>query len=532
MEILINNSRFKLTEISYVEIHDRTKNKSIFNNYRYLSKGVIYGPDNTDYWEYQNLNTLLDKINRLNTNLPKNYRLFVLERSKTNKIDREYTTDEIKIMSGVCRALITDTHSKLTVYTKLELIEGLVRAIGRVKPLSHFYTYGNKLSDMYTNLYKSLQTTSLLKDEIVDRKLLWFPSYHGGRRYSIYELVNDLIEDKSFILDTNKFKLISPIAKNERVGTERASDEWCRILGKTGNKKRANLSIDFLANLLVDIPENKVGIEPGKLHITAPRKICIIKDGILINPEILVKVNSNKLQKKLISTGIVKCRLLYKNELILNLSKLPIITRDKLKINIFDLAQTEVKYTFSSIACNYLERLVYMRDKKLTTCPKKLQEPEKSEKEKFLEKLGIYGNRLYSTKVKTEANSKYLANEVSSIIDGMNSKYYSNDILSYCNKAKCNVVIENFLKNIDEKLKSILLDNLYEEWKKERDKQEKKLRDLKFRLLLGRTFKFNYINDKKDFSNTLNKIKVFVYGESVKVYWGFNTVNVYNYDYK
>ena len=275
-----------------------------------------------------------------------------------------------------------------------------------------------------------------------------------------------------------------------------------------------------------------MGIEPGKLHITAPRKICIIKDGILINPEISVKVNSNKLQKKLVSTGIVKSKLLYKNELTLDLSKLPIITRDKLKINVFDLAQTEVKYTFSSIACNYLERLVYMRDKKLTTCPKKLQEPEKSEKEKFLEKLGIYENRLYSTKVKTEANSKYLANEVSGVIEGMNTRYYSDDILSYCNKTKCNLVIENFLKNIDKELKFTPLDDLYEVWREEHSKQEKKLRDLKFRLLLGRTFKFKCISNKKDFSTTSNKLEVFVYGESVKVYWRFNTVNVYNYDHK
>jgi hypothetical protein len=173
-----------------------------------------------------------------------------------------------------------------------------------------------------------------------------------------------------------------------------------------------------------------------------------------------------------------------------------------------------------------------MRDKKLTTCPKKLQEPEKSEKEKFLEKLGIYGNRLYSTKVKTEANSKYLANEVSGVIEGMNTRYYSDDIVSYCNKTKCNLVIENFLKNIDKELKFTPLDDLYEEWRKEHSKQERKLRDLKFRLLLGRTFRFKCISNKKDFSTTSNKIEVFVYGESVKVYWRFNTVNVYNYDHK
>jgi hypothetical protein len=420
----------------------------------------------------------------------------------------------------------------VSVYTKLELIEGLVRAIGLATPLLHLYTYGDKLQDTYQRLYTSLDTIYLLNDKKVDKELFGFPTYHGGKRYSIYELINDLVEDESFILDTNNFKLISPIAKNETVETERASDEWCRVLGKTGNKKRANLSIDFLANLLVDIPENKVGIEPGKLHITAPRKICIIKDGILINPEISVKVNSNKLQKKLVSAGIVKNKLLYKNELTLDLSKLPIITRDKLKINVFDLAQTEVKYTFSSIACNYLERLVYMRDKKLTTCPKKLQEPEKSEKEKFLEKLGVYGNRLYSTKVKTEANSKYLANEVSGVIEGMNTRYYSDDILSYCNKSKCNLVIENFLKNIDKELTFTPLNDLYEEWRKEHSKQERKLRDLKFRLLLGRTFRFKCISNKKDFSTTSNKIEVFVYGESVKVYWRFNTVNVYNYDHK
>ena len=531
MEILVNNSRFKLTEISYIGIHDRTNNKSILKNCSYLSKGVVLGPTNdTDSWSYENLDSILTKINVKNQELPKDYRLFVLERSKTNKVDREYTIDEVKIMSGVCRALITEGHSKLTVYRKLELIEGLVRAIGRAKPLLHLYTYGSKLPDTYQKIYKSLQTTELLKDEKVNKDLFGFPSYQGGRRYSIYELINDLVEDNSFILDTNNFKLISPIAKNEKVETERASDEWCRVLGKTGNKKRANLSIDFLANLLAEIPENNVGIEPGKLHVTAPRKICIVKDGVVINSEIAVKVNSKRLQQKLIGTGIVKERLLYKNELILDLSKLPIITRSKLKISMFDVAQTEVRYTFSSMACSYLERLIYMRDRKLTSCPEKLQEPEKSEKEKFLEKLGIYGTKLYTTRVKTESNSKYLANEVSGVIDGINTRYYSHDIYLYCNRMKCNAIIEGFLRGIDKSLITASLDDLYEEWKRRHKEQETKLRDLKFRLLLGRTFKFRCENIKKDYSVMSNKIEVPVYGEKVKVYWKFDTKNVYNYD--
>ena len=95
---------------------------------------------------------------------------------------------------------------------------------------------------------------------------------------------------------------------------------------------------------------------------------------------------------------------------------------------------------------------------------------------------------------------------------------------------KCNAIIEGFLRGIDKSLITASLDNLYEEWKRRYKEQEIKLRDLKFRLLLGRTFKFRCENIKKDYSVMSNKIEVPVYGEKVKVYWRFDTKNVYNYD--
>ena len=373
---------------------------------------------------------------------------FIIERGTTNKVNREYTNEEIGIMSGVARVLISEHHSKLTVYRKLELLEGLLRSIGRVTPLTKFYTLGYRLENTCQDIFKSLEIKNLLKDEKINKESLSYPLYRGRKRYSIYELVNDLIEDNSFILDTKNFKLISPKTSNAKVSTERIPDEWCRVLGKTENKKRANISINFLANILVEIPENNVGIEPGPMHVTAPRKICIIKDGLLINPELIVKVNSKGLQQKLVGTGIVKERLLYKNELALDLTKLPIINRSKLKVDIFDVAQTEVRYTMSSIACEYLERRIYMRDKKVSTCPERLPKPNKSDREKYLENLGIYGSSLCPTKVKTESNSTYLVNEVSGKIYDMSSRYYSDEVYLYCNsslQSKCNPVIKDFL---------------------------------------------------------------------------------------
>lgn len=530
MEILVNRSRFKLTEINYSRINDLTNNKSTLESYKCLSKGVILGPSsNTDSWQYKSFYHILEDVKK--NPVPSNYRAFIIERSNINGITEEYTEEEIKIMSGIARALITEGQSKLTVYGKLELLEGLLRAIGHEKPLSNFYTFGKPLYNVYNEVYNSLNTTQLLKDEKVNVELS-FPLYQGRKRYSIYQLVNDLIEDNSFILDTNNFALISPKASNKKVNTERVSNEWCRILGKTENKKRANLSIDFLANILAEIPENSIGIEPGKMHLTAPRKICIVKDGILINSEIIVKVNSKRLQQRLISSGVVKEKLLYKNELLLDLTKLPIINRDKLKVNIFDIAQTEVRYTFSSIACNYLDRLIYMRDRKLTSCPEKLPEPEKSEKEKYLENLGIYGNCLYSKRVKTESNASYRVIEVSGKIYDIPS-YYSEDIYLYCNKLKCNHVIESFLKSIDNDAKTKSLAELKISWDNKYKKYEARLRDLKFRLLFGRTFNFRYIGKKTDYSKASNKIRVSidnVSGLNVSVGWKFDNKTIYSYD--
>lgn len=39
------------------------------------------------------------------------------------------------------------------------------------------------------------------------------------------------------------------------------------MTGTIGNKRRANLGICFDTNVVVNIPENTVGIEPGEKHI-------------------------------------------------------------------------------------------------------------------------------------------------------------------------------------------------------------------------------------------------------------------------
>jgi hypothetical protein len=531
MEILINNSKFKLTEINCRSINDKSQNKDLLESFNYISKGVILGPNsNVNNWDYKRFDSILENINLFNRPVPETNRIFIIEKCKLNNTNHKYKEEELCIMSGVCQALIREHSSKLSVYKKLEIIEGFVRAIGRAKPIMHFYTIGSQLSQTYNNLCESLNTTNLFKDEIIDTDTLSFPLYREGKRYSIYELVDDLIKDNSFILDTNNFKLISPISINKTLETSRMSDEWCRILGKTGNKKRANLSINFLANICAEIPENNVGIEPGKLHLTSPRKICIVKDGLIINSNITVKINSKELQRKLKKVNIIKERLLYDNELTLNLSSLPIINRNKLKINIFDVAQTEANYTFSSMACNYLEKLIYMRDKKLTSCPKKITK-EKSDKEKYLESLGIYNTTLHSEEVHTDSNAKYIVNEVTGSLESI-PKYYSDNIYCYCHKLKCPTIISDFLKNIDNKLKSVSLDDLYKDYKEKYKIYEKKLRDLKFKMLLGRTLNFKCFSSskKQDFSLYKNKIEVPIEGTKIKVGWKFNTKNMYFYD--
>jgi len=539
MEILINNSEFKLTEINYLDLNDVKNNGSKLENYRYLSKGIISGPaDNTDIWTYKTFGEILIPINIYKTPAISKNKYFIIERGKTNIVDKDYTNEEISIMSGIARALILENKSKLTIYRKLELLEGLLRSIGRVTPLKEFYTFGDRLDNTYQSIIKSLEINNLLKDKKIDKRSLSYPLYRGGKRYSIYELINDLIEDKSFILDTKDFKLVSSKTINEKVNTKRVSDEWCRIIGKTGNKTRANMSIDFLANILVEIPENNVGIEPGKIiHVTAPRKICIIRDGLLINSKLIIKVNSKKLQQKLVGARIIKERLLYKNELVLDLTKLPIINRNKLKVDIFDVAQTEVRYTMSSIACEYLKRRIYMRDKKVSTCPERLPKPKKSDIEKYLENLGIYGSSLCPTKVKTESNSTYLVNEVSGKIYDMTSRYYSDEVYYYFNNiSKCNQVVKDFLIELDNCLKTNSLDELNEVWSKKHKEYEKRLRDLKFRLLFGRTFNFKCTTNQKkvDYSLYFNKVSVPIplSNKSVSVGWKFETKNAYSYDFR
>lgn len=230
------------------------------------------------------------------------YSCYILEKTKEVSDRGEYKIDEIKILLKFLSVSINTI--KIPRYT-----EFLVRALNDESISSRFYSNVD---------YKSLKCRiSYLEDNPDMYK--WgtertYSEQYNRRRYSIYQLVNDLVSDNSEICIDNEITDYKKISISRRsIDFKKEDNIWGKIIYKQGNKERANLGITYKV-LSTDVLSS----------------MCLVRDGGVWTKTIIVKVNSPRLKQRLHSAGIVWGTLISKDELILDLTKLPIIGKQYL----------------------------------------------------------------------------------------------------------------------------------------------------------------------------------------------------------
>ena len=389
---------------------------------------------------------------------------WVIQKTKKDpkEKDLEYDRYELATLLGVLHVMI---------FQHLDTAELICHAIGDGPLLNLFYSsFGN--FKQFLDRIKELEENPVPKFSDKNYALQYQRS-----RYSVYDLLHDLEKEGAEIYvgpDLVTYKRISAGPEKEYKGLY----SWSKISSILGNKERANLSIVSYSNISIHVPENKYGIEPGEKELKEYKTHCIIKDGVLWTRQIGVRI-SKKLHKKLVPTGCISGGLLYKNDYILDLSKIPVISKKWLKVTRFDLAKAEVE----SKLLDAVIQLKTLKDyiDKYKTPVKTIKTP--SDAEKFLHELGIYGgyyNRV--GKLPCHKSSETVRVVTTNIALPKNLGSY---IIDYINKGHC----ENDKLNAYFKTLNIATIDT-EELKKKKDLVDRKIRDFKFRLILSKYLKF------------------------------------------
>lgn len=470
-EIKINNSKFKLVQY---EEYERGKTEIILRNKKSLRYQFILltGKLSNSGNPWLDMNTY--GITKVKT-YP-NYSLaWGLEKSKELYVDEEYTTDEFMIILSFIAATVRREN--------LDVAETLVQATKDKELIHDFYEmYGNESINKY--IYKINDIIRSGKYTVVESKDIYPKIYSSYNKYSISKLISELVEDKAEILINPEligdYKKISIRMINKDSVTYK-TDDWAKITGIMGNKTRANLSICYDSKVLITIPENTIGIEPGEKLFKTKQSICLVKDGLLNQSLIGVKISS-KLAGKLKRLKLIKSELIYPGEYLVDISPLPIVTRCNIhEISSYYLSRLEVKYKLAVIANEYIQEYYPEAEIKL------------SPKEEFLKNLGISGEYYFPKKEKSkESVISYKTRELVSTVSGLpidkkkrNQKYtyYRNNCLPDKDPIKC------FLDSIGFDKRPI--DEIRKEWKTNLMKYNNELRERKFQIIMSKTTRFN-----------------------------------------
>lgn len=413
----------------------------------------------------------------------KEYYVITTSGERLSKVN--YTDEEKKILISILSGLLREF--------KLDTAELLCHAIGNKELLDAFYSSYGSMSDI-GELCKKLYLQSTISS-IPDTSKL-FPHQYQRSRYSIYDLAKDLVKDKAMICTspdlTGKYKKISRSVKKT---SEVVEDSWNQILGRTFNMTRANLNLNYLGNVTVEIPDNEFGVKPGPMELKTIKSICLVIDGKACNTSFGIKINSKKLGKKLKASGIIKEDLVCPGEYLINIANLPVLSKSKLpNIRLFDLGMAETWYKLSDIAIEYLKRREYKEKNKLSELPEKLEITEESDpKTKFLIELGIYNGMFYPTKKVDKISKVYNTVELVSKINGIPTKETCiRNITRILNGyGKSNKLVQDFLDSyvISKIGPNPDYENSIKYWESLREDCKNKIRDLKFKLILGKSLK-------------------------------------------
>ena len=302
------------------------------------------------------------------------YSCYGLARLRTEAVDRsEYTEGELKILYRLLYSMAKEV--KIPKFTEI-----LVRGISDVNLTSLFYD--KVRSEMFFRYLGDL--CNGVRE--YERGEIHVETYNRNR-YSIYQLIKDLVKDRSSISINPDLIKYTRISLSKRPENTKEKD-WAKVISMQGNKYRANVGILCKAESFYSM--------------------CLVKDGAVHTKTLVVKINNSRFRRKLYSAGLVSGSLVFKDELILDLTKVPVISK-RLVSNI-----TEQDYLRSC-----LNLIVQERAYKIAL--KKSPKEEKAKKEgsgdpmKYPEKIISYtADFLDGT---TKAGMRVIDNIVNSEID-------------------------------------------------------------------------------------------------------------------
>ena len=352
---------------------------------------------------------------------------YALEKTKDVIERSEYNEEEIKILLlflGISiNSLQIPRHS-----------EFLIRALNDDTLTSAFYDEVD---------YEKLKSRiTYLLEHIGEYKWAGLSEMHveqyNRRRYSIYQLINDLVRDKSDICIDPEIIEYKKISKGIVHDEKAKEDMWGTITKKQGNLERANLGV------LYKRPST------GSLMSR-----CMVRDGAVWTKSLIVRVNSPSLIKKFYGAKIVSDTLISKNELILDLTKLPVIGKQYLS------GISEESYLSACLNCQIQERAWEM--------------VKKEEKEK--------------TSVKEKREYK-----------PSTSSYYAPSLDSKVSKTMASILVNKYIDDFTPDIR-----------RKELERAKDKKRDMTFRYLLSKRMKFHCIEKMNGVSMSMRIRRIKIY---------------------
>ena len=508
--IKINNSKLSIVELNFTkgdtEVTGIDKNKLKYQKLILTSPGThqfAILPVTSDTV------TIPSSVKKL-----KFSEAWAIEKGTTKATKEKYTGLEKDVMLKWVKALYP---------VHLDTAELLCHACGYGNVLNGFYeSYGTEMIRSFYRLIDSI-TSGMGKGTKASARTYCYQ--YGSRKYSIYQLLKDFIEagDVKIYTDPALIGSYKRITRGVISAGTLVPDKWCEVIGIIGNRTRANLSLSYKSMVTVAIPTNSYGI-PSSLDLESVRSFCIVKDGIIWSTKLGIKTSNRSLIKKLRNAGVIEMGLVYDDEYLLNLEKLPVISaRETRNITSWLLAKSEVSVEYARIGSMWAAKKDLMERKKLAVCPKKMDDEAISEKEKLLHSLGIYGNKYIPRTTVVPAKSSYESYEISGNISQLPKDPSLQITNAINNSPSTNPIIKAIVEDIEKNhnLSGRTYLESYDYWENEKVQRIKRLRDLKFRLILGKTLKFS---DKRD-----TKIENVVVKYPVS---GLNYVNVFWKVYK
>lgn len=473
--IKINGTRLAIMPLNFkmgdVEVSGYTKKKLKYQH-------LLFRSSEGDYRMLSICGIMKDKATVPSSLSSKYSEAWGLIKTEGKYSSISYTAEDKRIMQDYLCAMIEMEH--------FDTAENLCFALNDEEISKRFYSaYGREALKSFCEYVKSnIPSTS---------GSLRYSKIYQRNRYSVYQLVKDLVEDKSMIYtDPSLIGSYTKISRGVRSGSSFVPDRWSKVIDFSGNMTRANLSLTYSGPHFVNIPENEFGITSGLKEVKAVKSFCIVKDGLLWTTQLGVKVNNKRLLNKFRGAGILKSNLVYDDEYLLDLTQIPIIGKSSLRfVKSGLLAAYEGMYEMRKINIEYYTRAKYKAEKGLSKLPEKI---ELEESEKFLHSLGIYGENYIPPHVSVDIPSReYETLELVGIVNGLPNNIVR-EITSFINKGKCrNSLLQKLLQ--ESYNLAVFAKNDYNKLIKEeikcKDQMAKNIRDHKFRLIMGKTLRFS-----------------------------------------